>query len=66
MLGDSSCRQLFRDVNVLPIASVYIIDVCYIEINKDNLEHNIEICSFNFCKFWSLMFSFITHVLEKV
>ena len=53
-------------MNILTIASVYIINVCYIEINKDNLEQNVEICSYNFCKFWSLMFSFIIHVSEKV
>jgi len=55
-----------QDVNVLLIPSVYIIFVCYIEINKDNLEQNIEICSYNFCKFWSLMFNVMTCFRKSV
>ena len=37
----TSCRQIFRELHILPVASIYISEiVCYIKTNKANLKHN--------------------------
>jgi hypothetical protein len=39
-----SCRNLFRDLNILPVPCLYIIEViCYIKLNIDKMKLNEEI-----------------------
>jgi hypothetical protein len=38
----TSCRQILRELHILPVASTYISEiVCYIKTNKANLKHNV-------------------------
>jgi hypothetical protein len=39
----TSCRQIFKDGNILTVASLYILEVvCYIKKYKDSLEQNVH------------------------
>ena len=40
----SSCTQIFRNLNILPVACIYINEtMCYITRNSDKLEQKIEV-----------------------
>jgi hypothetical protein len=40
---NTSCRELFRALNVLPIPYVYVMEiVCYIKVNKGGLKQNLD------------------------
>jgi hypothetical protein len=42
----TSCRQLFRDLGILPIACLYMLEIlCYIKVNTEKLHKNTEIQS---------------------
>jgi hypothetical protein len=38
-----SCRQMFRDYNILTVVCLYILEIiCYIKKYKDSLEQNVQ------------------------
>jgi hypothetical protein len=40
----SSCRELFKSLNILPVPCVYIMEtVCYIKVNNKGLKQNSAI-----------------------
>jgi hypothetical protein len=44
----TSCRQLFRDLGILPIACLYMLEIlCYIKVNIEKLHKITEIHSHN-------------------
>jgi hypothetical protein len=45
---NSSCRQIFKDYNILTVASLYILEViCFIKKYKESFEHNIRVHTHN-------------------
>jgi hypothetical protein len=47
----TSCRQLFIDLGILPIACLYMLEIlCYIKVNIEKLHKNIEIHSHSTCQ----------------
>lgn len=46
-----SCRQLFKDYNILMVTSLYILEVvCLIKKYEDSLEHTIQLHNYNMTK----------------
>jgi hypothetical protein len=44
----ASCRQLFKDLNILPLACMFISEIiCHIKLHIDKLEQNTEIHNHN-------------------
>jgi hypothetical protein len=38
-----SCRQIFKNYNILSVACLYILEiVCYVKKYKDSLEQNVQ------------------------
>jgi hypothetical protein len=47
----TSCRQLFTDLGILPIACLYMLEIsCYIKVNIEKFHKNAEIHSHNTCQ----------------
>jgi hypothetical protein len=47
----TSHRQLFRDLSILPIACLYMLEIlCYIKVNIEKLHKNTKIHSQNTCQ----------------
>jgi hypothetical protein len=45
---DVSCRQIFKDYNILMVACLYILEiVCYIKKYKDSLDQNVQFHNYN-------------------
>jgi hypothetical protein len=63
----ASCRQLFKDLNILPLACMYISEIiCHIKLHTDKLEQNTEIHNHNTHQKLDLHVQFCrTNVLKK-
>jgi hypothetical protein len=56
----SSCRQLFTDLNLLPLHCIYIFElVCYIISHFRELDQNIAVHNYNTCQKLNLHFQFV-------
>jgi hypothetical protein len=44
---NASCRQLFKDINILPIQSQYILDTFFVTKNKDQFLSNSQVHKMN-------------------
>jgi hypothetical protein len=47
----TSCRQVFKDYNILTVSSLYLLEViCFVKKHKESLEQNIHIHAHNMKK----------------
>jgi hypothetical protein len=63
---NSSCRQIFKDYNILTVASLYILEViCFIKKYKEPLEDNIRVHTHNTRRKLDLHVQYCNTVLFK-
>jgi hypothetical protein len=62
----SSCRQLFEDLNLLPLPCMYIFQlVCYIKSHSGELDQNIAVHNHNTCQKLNLHVQFCRTNVSK-